>query len=228
MKFSTVSWVLVTLASSSALALECLRSQTKTIPAAAFTGDVTANFESGCNLDGPQLSAVNNSSWDWWYFDAVSLDAKSNVNIVFFTASSDGFEFLGSSTDVTLFEFHAQLPNGTLIIAAIPAEEAVITTVEEGSSGNFKGTNASWTGTSDLKHYKIEVNSPSNSVVGTFNLRSVAPGHYPCGPVRPGENIMVAPEIGWANAVPDAVADIDFTLGGVKLAFKGVGYHDKV
>ena len=231
MKFSPVSWVLMGLSCSS-LALVSPRSQTssttKIIPAKAVTGDVTANFESDHSLDGSQLSAVNNSAWDWWYFDAVSLDAKSNVVIIFYTTSTGGFPFLPPSADVTLFQIHALLPNGTLFNVFIPAEEAVITTIGEGSSGDFKGTNASWSGTPDLKHYKIEVNSPANGVVGTFNLRSVAPGHYPCGPVRSGENIMVTPEIGWANAVPDAVADVDFTLGGVKLAFKGVGYHDKV
>lgn len=232
MKFSLVSWVLLGLTCSSSDALVRPRSQrnpnSKTILPPAVTGDVTANFKSDCGLDGSQLSAVNSSSWDWWYFDAVSLDAKSNVVIIFYTASSSGFPFLPPSPNVTLFELHSLLPNGALFNVFIPAEEAVITTVGEGSSGNFKGTNASWTGTADLKHYKIVVNSPANGVVGTFNLRSLAPGHYPCGPVRSGENMMVAPEIGWANAVPDAVADVDFTLGGTKVAFKGVGYHDKV
>ncbi len=202
-------------------------SNSRTIPPTAVTGHVTANFESEFNLDGPQLSAVNNTSWDWWYFDAVSSDGKSNVVIVFYTASRSGFTFLPPSPDITLFQLHSLLPNGTVFDVFIPAEEAVITTVGEGSSGDFKGTNASWTGSSDLKHYKIKVYSPVNGVFGTFNLRSLPPGHYPCGPVRPGENMSVAPEIGWANAVPDGDADVDFTIVGMKVAFKGVGYHDK-
>lgn len=230
MKFSLIPWVFVGFACSSTNALVGPRSnpKTKTIPPTAVAGDVTANFKSGCSLDGSQLSAVNDTAWDWWYFDAVSPDAKSNVVIVFYTASSTGFPFLPPSPDVTLFELHSLLPNGTVFNVFIPADEAVITTVGEGSSGDFKGTNASWTGSHDLKHYKIVVNSPANGVVGTFNLRSTAPGHYPCGPVRSGENMMVAPQIGWANAVPDGVADVDFTLAGTKIAFKGVGYHDKV
>lgn len=36
------------------------------------------------------------------------------------------------------------------------------------------------------------------------------------------------PHIGWANAVPDAKAKVDFEIGGVALAFTGPGYHDKV
>jgi hypothetical protein len=232
MKYTLIPWVLVGLVCSSTNALVGLRwksnSHTKTVLPTAVTGDVTANFKSEGSLDGPQISAVNNSSWDWWYFDAVAPDAKANVVIIFYTASPTGFSFLPPSPIVTQFQLHSLLPNGTVFNVFIPAEEAVLTEVGEGSSGDFKGTNASWTGTHDLKHYKIIVNSPVNDVVGTFNLRSVAPGHYPCGPVGSGENMMVAPEIGWANAVPDGIADVDFTLAGTKVAWKGVGYHDKV
>ena len=39
---------------------------------------------------------------------------------------------------------------------------------------------------------------------------------------------MLMPEIGWANAVPDAKAKVHFDIGGQKLQFSGVGYHDKV
>ncbi len=123
---------------------------------------------------------------------------------------------------------HALFPNGTIFNVFIPAEDAVITTIGEGTSGDFKGINATWTGSADLSSYKIAVNSPANGVVGTFNLRSLATGHYPCGPVGAGENMMVAPQIGWSNAVPDGVADVDLALGGTKIAFRGVGYHDKV
>ena len=38
----------------------------------------------------------------------------------------------------------------------------------------------------------------------------------------------VVPHLGWANAVPDAFADVDFIIQGSPLSFTGVGYHDKV
>jgi hypothetical protein len=232
MKFSTIPWAFAGLTFLSSNTFVSARGKitkkVKTILPTAINGSVTANFVSSCSLDESQLSAINSTSWDWWYFDAVSRDAKSNVVIIFYTASSSGFPFLPPSPDVTLFEVHALFPNGTLFNVFIPAEEAVITTIGEGSSGDFKGTNATWTGAPDLSSYKIVVNSPSNGVVGTFKLRSLAEGHYPCGPVGVGENMMVAPQIGWANAVPDAAADVDMILGGTRVAYKGVGYHDKV
>jgi hypothetical protein len=38
----------------------------------------------------------------------------------------------------------------------------------------------------------------------------------------------VSPNIGWANAIPDANAVANFAIGGASLEFTGVGYHDKV
>jgi hypothetical protein len=59
----------------------------------------------------------------------------------------------------------------------------------------------------------------------------IAPAHYPCDPYIPGQNVSekLSPVIGWANAIPDSIATIDFNLGGAgTLKFTGSGYHDKV
>jgi hypothetical protein len=59
----------------------------------------------------------------------------------------------------------------------------------------------------------------------------IAPAHYPADPYIPGKNVSehLSPVIGWANAIPDSTAKIDFNLAGVgELKFTGSGYHDKV
>ena len=56
----------------------------------------------------------------------------------------------------------------------------------------------------------------------------LAPPHLPCGNVKAGATEILMPGIGWASAVPDAKAMIDFEIGDTKLQFEGVGYHDKV
>lgn len=56
----------------------------------------------------------------------------------------------------------------------------------------------------------------------------IAPPHLPCGGPAAGQTEELMPGIGWVNAVPDAKATIDFEIAGNKLAFSGVGYHDKV
>ena len=40
--------------------------------------------------------------------------------------------------------------------------------------------------------------------------------------------MMVAPNIGWSNAIPDAVGDVDFHVNGEKYSFQGSAYHDHV
>lgn len=35
------------------------------------------------------------------------------------------------------------------------------------------------------------------------------------------------PHVGWANAVPDSLATVNFTINGTALSFTGPGYHDK-
>jgi hypothetical protein len=64
-----------------------------------------------------------------------------------------------------------------------------------------------------------------------LTIIKIAPAHYPCDPYIPGKNVSehLSPVIGWANAIPDSIATVDFDLGGAgKLKFLGSGYHDKV
>lgn len=199
----------------------------KVIPSTVFTGNVVANtISTDSNLDGPQLSAVNSSSYEWWYFDVVSQDLKSEITIVFYTALASGFGLLPPSADVTIVGIDFLFPNGSTSSVELTATEAVITTVGQGSSGIYKDTGAQWQGASDLSSYIVSINSPRTGVVGTLKLKSVAPAHYGCGKAVAGQPMMVAPNIGWSNAIPDAVGDVEFQVNGEKLCFQGVGYHD--
>jgi hypothetical protein len=199
------------------------------IPSTPSTGPSTANFiSSSTGLDGPQISSLNSTSWDWWYFDAVSPDLKTALTIVFYTALTTGFFFLPPSEPVTIVSFDCTFANGTAFHAVLEASEAVITTLGDGSSAPFEGTGASWAGAPDMSTYRIAIDSPRNGIVGTFELTSVAPPHYPCGAAEAGQNMMVGPRIGWSNAVPDAVGVVDFRVDGSEFSWTGVAYHDKV
>lgn len=152
-----------------------LRSR-KVIPSAVFSGNVVANtISTNVNLDGPQLSAVNSSAYEWWYFDAVSQDLKSAITIVFYTALASGFGFIPPISNVTVVSVDFLFPNGTTSSVELTATEAVITTVYQGSSAVYKDAGAGWKGASDLSYYEVKINSPENGVVGTFGLKSIAP-----------------------------------------------------
>ncbi|KAF9020615.1 RFC1-domain-containing protein [Hymenopellis radicata] len=75
--------------------------------------------------------------------------------------------------------------------------------------------------------YDIFIDSPDLDMEGQIHFQPRAPAHYPCGPAVAGQNMAVGPNIGWANAVPDAAATVDMMVGGTRLTFKGAGYHDK-
>ncbi|EGD95713.1 hypothetical protein TESG_03182 [Trichophyton tonsurans CBS 112818] len=54
-----------------------------------------AQFLSGeGDFDSPKLNFVNETVYDWWYFDAVSDDGDSSITVCFFTSSSTAFPFL--------------------------------------------------------------------------------------------------------------------------------------
>ena len=203
--------------------------QIKTIPSQAVTGDIIANFQSANdNLDGPQLSAVNSTSFDWWYFDVVSPDLLTSLTVVFFTTLNSSFPFVPPSSNVDVIGVFYSFPNGTCDSIFIYALEANITIDDNGSSGQYVGTGTSWSGSPDLSRYEINVNSPEHGISGTFTLDTLAPAHYPCGPATAGQDMTVAPHIGWSNAMPDAVGTVNLSILGTEMEFEGVAYHDKV
>ncbi|TVY26939.1 Tyrosinase family protein [Lachnellula hyalina] len=202
--------------------------QIKTIPSQAVTGDIIANFQSANdNLDGPQLSAVNSTSFDWWYFDVVSPDLLTSLTVVFFTTLNSSFPFVPPSSNVDVIGVFYSFPNGTCDSIFIYALEANITIDDNGSSGQYVGTGTSWSGSPDLSRYEINVNSPEHGISGTFTLETLAPAHYPCGPATAGQDMTVAPHIGWSNAMPDAVGTVNLSILGTEMEFEGVAYHDK-
>jgi hypothetical protein len=177
MKVPVILWLL------QALSISALRTtvrddskHTKIVPSTVFSGNVKANTISKHGyLDGPQLSAVNSSSYEWWYFDAVSSDLLSSITIVFYTALASGFGFITPTTDVTVVGLDFVFPNGTTDSIMLSASEAVITTEGQGSSADFKKSGAKWEGSPNLSWYTIKINAPESGVVGTFRLNSLAP-----------------------------------------------------
>lgn len=124
-------------------------------------------------MDAPKLDFINSSTFDWWYFDAVSPDAKTQVSILAGTGDTKtyGFPFsLGSSTWAFVT---AILPNGTIFEAPLIATQAEIEVAGDGSLGNFNGTRFSWSGKSDLSRYSVKFDNPAAGLVGTIEIKSV-------------------------------------------------------
>jgi hypothetical protein len=38
--------------------------------------------------------------------------------------------------------------------------------------------------------------------------------------------MSIMPNVGWSNAIPDAVSEVHLIVNGTEVNFSGVGYHD--
>ncbi|KAJ7233656.1 hypothetical protein C8J57DRAFT_1576175 [Mycena rebaudengoi] len=198
------------------------------IPGAVQNASSRVQFTaSAAGPEAPKIHPLNASTFDWWYFDVVSTDPTSlaSVVVVFYTTTPEAF-VNGTLPGPVVIQMWASFPNGTLFSANIEAESATVTAGGTSSSGVWHGSGFRWSSPRPSE-YSITIDAPSIGVEGTIDLKSTSPGHYPCGPIAVGQNMQVAPHIGWANSVPDSAGDVLLAIGGTKLAFKGAGYHDK-
>ncbi|KAK9319353.1 hypothetical protein V1517DRAFT_51832 [Lipomyces orientalis] len=178
-------------------------------------------------FDGPKLSNINSTSFDWWYFDICSEEAS--VQVVFMTSTPSAIGHPESSIPlVTFVTLNGLFPNGTAFAYVVPSMNAYIATDGDGSSGYFDGF-GSWKGTPDMSCYTITIDSDAVGVKGALYFHGTAPAHYPFNfaAERSNSTEIFAPNFGWANAVPDSDARAHLTIGGTKLHIVGRGYHDK-
>lgn len=147
----------------------------KVYPQHVQSGVSEAIWESapGLPLDGPKISIVNETVFDWWYFDAVSLDGSMQITIAFYNTNPVEFGFGDAIDTVNFVIFTAAFSNGTTFERYLSGNTASITTVGDGSSGIWNGSGASWTGSPDLTHYEVVVNAPEYGIKGSMVLKTI-------------------------------------------------------
>ncbi|KAK9486764.1 hypothetical protein V1527DRAFT_518499 [Lipomyces starkeyi] len=178
-------------------------------------------------FDGPKLDKVNDTSFEWWYFDICS--EKSSIQILFVTSTLYAAGHPGTGINlVTYVLLDGTFPNGTAFNYFIPSSNGSIETVGDGSSGYFESV-GSWHGSQDMSSYTITIDSETIDAKGALYFRSAGLPHYPFNFAAERDNSteVLAPNFGWANAVPDADAHADLAIGDIKLHIVGRGYHDK-
>ncbi|KAL3469590.1 hypothetical protein BJX99DRAFT_265053 [Aspergillus californicus] len=227
--------------SLSALALTLLTtqalSQVYNIPAQPIPGALSnTQWISGPSaFDSPKNNPLNETAYDWWYFDIVSEpDANGqqpSFAASFHTTGTDGFDPLhgaipGPYPSQTFVQIDLAWPDGETEAWILVAGDSTITVKGDGASGNFSGTGCAFHGAPDLSWYTIDVDAPEQGIVGSFQVLSNAPAHYPCGPAEAGQDLHIVPGAGWINAVPDGPAAVDFDIHGREFKFQGRGYHD--
>ena len=223
------------------LRLTALAKHTYVVPPSPFSGPSTAQFSyTGQNLEAPQVSPINSTSFEWWYFDGVSspdpdTGNQSSVVIVFYTATPGGFDLLAGPDDedlsVTLVDLTINYAIGTRFAIGLNESQATFVSFEtclgQGLDAYYDGSNAFFHINHDLTQASVHIAAPEQGVVGTFHLHSIAPPHLPCGPLQLNSSLQPIDNLGWFNGIPDAHARGDFIVFGEEFNFGGNGYHDK-
>lgn len=146
-------------------------------PNAVVSGDVSVQYVSDNVLDAPKVGSLNGSTYDWWYFDAVSSTSNASVVLILYRSTTGGFPFVleGSTASVNLFITADDGIPQYYPIANLPgrAGEITISTDGEGACGVWKSTGFSFFGSSDLSSYTVHVNAPLIELNGTLLLSSV-------------------------------------------------------
>ncbi|OBT39926.1 hypothetical protein VE00_09597 [Pseudogymnoascus sp. WSF 3629] len=208
------------------------RIKTDIISPLQYNGTETTStlVSSAYGLDSPHVHGVNASSYEWWYFDAVSSDGLYSVVFTFYTAPGTGFPAGGPPDDILIAQISVSTPSNEILIGeddSVFAKKAIVVSIGNGASGDWVGTGFSFTGASDLSAYTVVVDSTALDVKGTVSFKEYAPPHYPCSPVVAGVSLAALPDLGWAIGLSDAVATVDLIVNGTAIQFTGVGYHDK-
>jgi hypothetical protein len=153
-----------------------LSAQTHTVPDTVALGNSIAQYISGdSGLDGPKVSPeINATSFDWWYFDAVSEDSSMAIVMVFFLSTDLGFPFVLPLSALSVY-ISATFEAGSTELNAennlpLQAGEATIVTDGDEASGVWKGTGFEFQGTPDLSKYTVTVDSPALGISGTLEL----------------------------------------------------------
>lgn len=121
------------------------------------------------------MTPINESAYDWWYFDVVSEDQDYSVVVVLFNAPATAFPFSGApGNDLTEAYLFVSIPGKPDFYAApFPATQAVVDYAGNGASGVWTGSGFSFEGEPDMSEYTITIDSPQTYLKGEISFKSV-------------------------------------------------------
>jgi hypothetical protein len=156
-----------------------LESSTFIIPSTVETGPSEAQFIANAQeLDAPHLALINNTSWEWWYYDLISQDGYSSFAMAFFAAPRSGFFLLPDFESIDIVSIWGSFPNRSAFTSSVPASKAIVEIREDSSSGVWEGTGVSWTGSGGGSQYVVTFDSPGLGITGSLIMNSVRNNFY--------------------------------------------------
>ncbi|PWY90572.1 hypothetical protein BO94DRAFT_545299 [Aspergillus sclerotioniger CBS 115572] len=180
--------------------------------------DFFANTSDLSDLTAPKLQAINDTVFEWWYFDAVSSsNPNASVVLTFFTTTTIAFPFVPPNPSSVLLTYvWATLPNGITVVDKVVPSDAAVMGEQDRSSGIWENTGG-WMGRA----------TGYEAWIGWEGSR-LTPPLSPCStPNGFNLSLELGAYLGWVGLVPDAHAVVDLLVDGHPVQFTGYGYHDK-
>ncbi|KAK0101879.1 hypothetical protein ONS96_005854 [Cadophora gregata f. sp. sojae] len=179
-------------------------------------------------FSSPKLSAVNQTAWEFWFFDSTTEDGDAGISFAFWRDNSHvGIE--NPPLGVLRLQTQVVFPNGTHWIETSWVTDNTISVCKDATTGvwNKTGSTYSFKTSTDLKHTTITLDSPTLS--GTYTLTATAPGIYADGNLWPSRRATakVMPYVYWDASVPSGKVKVDINVAGTQLKFTGIGGHDR-
>lgn len=158
------------------LCATCAQSSFKSISIPPTISNTTsvAQFISDSSFDGPKVTNINSSSYDWWYFDAVSLDSNYSIVAVFYASPNTSFIGAESATDILEVQIRVQTPEEDVFFAVdSPSATAGKLTLDGNDiTGDWEGTGSRFLGR-DLTCYNVTFDSDAAEELGISGFISM-------------------------------------------------------
>ncbi|KIK69532.1 hypothetical protein GYMLUDRAFT_33905 [Collybiopsis luxurians FD-317 M1] len=162
------------------LFFNCISAQTFSVqyPPTIVDEDSITQYIASSSFDGAKVTSVNASSYDWWYFDVVSLDHTYSAVVVFYTAPNTSFPFLPDGKNILAAQISLQTPDaGVLAFNTAYANAATLTVGGDDTDiqGDWEGVGAAFTGAENLTLYNVTFDAEEElGVTGFISFNSVS------------------------------------------------------
>lgn len=177
-------------------------------------------YDPASNNMFPKMHSMNASTWELYFFDAVS-PSSSAITLSFFRE--------GHQLKV---QFLAMWPDGEIFMTEFLAQKS---TIEECAAEGLKGV---WQGeqngsvsfdiTEDLKAATCTIDLPAIAQ-GTISFSPTTSPWTPDIPTNLERDALrlLTPTVYWLQPMPRASVQVDMQIEGKGLAFTGLGGHDR-
>ena len=163
------------------------------LPAQVVEGGIALPQKVGSQpFDTVYSSKPNGTTFESWYFDAVTDDARHAVVLLF------DVNYFSSEHIITNMQF--VLENVTLLEFSLHQSTFQVTTHGNGSSLNYGNGLFSWKGLATIDRYAFHFNVPESGVSGSIRYKSTAPAHTGCSRNTVGASLLYnSPGMYWTT-----------------------------